>query len=106
VLIISCCLLLLLLLYATLWPGRFKFNTNFFQPDVTYSDGFWSFTGSAKYRQAFWAREALTKPHAVRGCAKEQLCLQETCRKLAGHLQDGVSVAAGVEAVLVGSWPA
>jgi hypothetical protein len=45
---------------------RFKFNTNFFQPDVTYSDGFWSFTGSDKYRQAFWAREALTKPHAVR----------------------------------------
>jgi hypothetical protein len=45
---------------------RFKFNTNFFQPDVTYSDGFWSFTGAAKYRQAFWARDCLTKPHAVR----------------------------------------
>uniref|UniRef100_A0A383VL89 Uncharacterized protein n=1 Tax=Tetradesmus obliquus TaxID=3088 RepID=A0A383VL89_TETOB len=44
---------------------KFKFNTNFFQPDATYSDGFWSFSGSGNYRKPSWAREALSKPHAT-----------------------------------------
>lgn len=44
---------------------KFKFNTNFFQPDVTYSDGFWSFKGSNKYRKAFWPRESLANPKAT-----------------------------------------
>lgn len=49
---------------------RFKYNTNYFQPDVQYSDGFRSFKGSEKYRGAFWARESLQNPRAVSG-----LCL-------------------------------
>eukprot|EP00878_Enallax_costatus_P002330 GHUV01002505.1.p1 GENE.GHUV01002505.1~~GHUV01002505.1.p1 ORF type:complete len:290 (+),score=54.25 GHUV01002505.1:90-959(+) len=43
---------------------RFKYNTNFFQPDVQFSDGFRSFKGSDKYRSAFWARQCLQNPRA------------------------------------------
>eukprot|EP00775_Hariotina_reticulata_P008669 gene8668-8850_t len=41
---------------------RLKYNTNFFQPDVSYQDGFRSFKGSEKYRAAFWPREGLKNP--------------------------------------------
>lgn len=44
---------------------RFKYNTNYFQPDVQFNDGFRSFKGSDKYRNGFWARESLQNPRAV-----------------------------------------
>jgi hypothetical protein len=43
---------------------RFKYNTNYMQPDVQFSDGFRSFKGSDKYRNGFWARESLQNPRA------------------------------------------
>lgn len=39
--------------------SRLSYNTNFFQPDVTFSDGLRSFKGRDKYKQDSWARAAL-----------------------------------------------
>jgi hypothetical protein len=44
---------------------RLSYNTNFFQPDVTFSDGFRSFKGRDKYKQDMWPRAALKQPKGV-----------------------------------------
>jgi hypothetical protein len=52
--------------------SRLSYNTNFFQPDVTFSDGLRSFKGRDKYKQDSWARAALKQPKGVSfgvGCA-------------------------------------
>ena len=45
--------------------SRLSYNTKFFQPDVTFSDGVRSFKGADKYKAAMWCRTALKAPRAV-----------------------------------------
>lgn len=45
--------------------SRLSYNTTFFQPDVTFSDGFRSFKGRDKYKQDSWPRAALKQPKGV-----------------------------------------
>lgn len=48
---------------------RLSYNTNFLQPDVTFSDGYRSFKGRDKYKQDMWPRAALKQPKGVRAAA-------------------------------------
>lgn len=41
---------------------RLRYSPSLFNKDVTYSDGFRSFTGSGNYGQPTWYSESLTKP--------------------------------------------